>query len=671
MRLLINEHRTALLLTLLVAVVFGAHHIYIWTYLSSQGIGYHPAEINQDEAIYNVPKAQAVLLGKWIVSDFNVYEYKDRLPYIFPFLSALILGKLGWFLGSIERAVIAADFIFPALTFLIFYFIVFEISKNKLFSAAGSAFFIFLPRLAAYTPPIIKYLQAYIITFTFKERMLYFSRLEDPQLTVPLFGLLLYFTIRSLTRNDKLSPWLAALFYGLTFYSYFYYWAYFSAALVFLLLFLLLQKDFEKLKRILRILIAGLVISIPHWINMFALTRLPQFSELLARQGPETGKIFNPEMLPVFGYGLHGALIAALFFFFRKYQPRLSVFFIALLLPIYGVYNIQLVTGFNIQPAHWFKPTMPILYLVELALIYWFFVTRPRLFSAKYIISASVVVAAVLTVKAIFTEVTIVKLASASAASIIALAALAVFLNEKYKPDYPNLCWKSIGVIILALLFIKGAYTQYTFVGRHKDIVIPAEEFASYKWLSENTPKYSVIGTPSFTTSNRLSTYTGNMPFVPNGYNTIASNNEVWGRFFIANKIFKVPPDTFLKYLTTDSDWQEHPKPSDGINPSYNEDFDFSATLYLFVKAYDDLTPGGDFKSEQSRFFPKEIVDKKLSEYNSYLNSRALDIPYRLDYIYFGPRERILGVNPLVASDIPLEKIYDRSGIVIYKIVNQ
>ena len=664
----VKSHKAALFLMLLVAVIYGGHHFFIWSHLTSLGLDYHPILINGDEALLNAPKAEAARLGKFIVGDFNVFEYKDRLIYVTPFLSPLVMGWLAKITGSMETAFITGDFIFPAMIFLIFYLILFEATGIKFLSLVGSVFYIFLPRLASFMPPALKYLQAAIITIIFKTKGLAFSRIEDPQVTVPIYLLLLYFTVRSITRNDRISPWLAAFFYGLTFYSYFYYWTYFSAAMAFVLVMFLAKKDFLSFKKMLIIFSGGLLMSIPHWVNSINLSRLFYFQDIFERHGPEIGRYVNFEMLPSFAYVLHALLIVTLFYF-RKFYPKISYLLISLLMPIFLVYNLQLITGFNAQPDHWFKPTLPVLCLTFAAIAYWLFLNFRRLFAPNLIIVVAMALSGILITKAVITEANSVKFTAILAALFMLTTALAMFLNKKYRPASPHLAWNILGVILIAGVLANGAYAQYKFVEEYKNVTIPSGEMASYRWLNENTPKYSVLGSSSFSTMSRIQLYTHNKVFTPNGYSTIASNEEIWGRFFFINKIYGITPEKF-RGLIASGDTGGFNKSAANANelyPFFKPDLDQSAAYYLFHMRYHNTKPGSSFISEVPLGIPKETQMQKSSEYSAFLNEKLAQPPYRLDYLYFGPREQKLSADPNSVFDGTLEKTYDQNGVIIYK----
>jgi hypothetical protein len=596
-------------------------------------------------------------------------EYENVHTYITPFLSHLAMGTLAKLSGSIERAFVIADFLFPALIFLLFYLLAFEITQKKTLSIFSSTLFIFLPKLLLNIPPIFKYLQSYIITLALKTDTLYFSRFEDPQLTVPLYLLAFYLCLRSLKRKEKYTPIIGGVIYGLLFYSYFYYWIYFSLGLGIMLIIFLIQKQYDLAKKIGLFFSTGILVSLPHWLNTFYLMNLPHYPEIFKKFGPETGRVLNLELLPFFAYFQHAALIAALIVFFRKKRAVIVSYLAAFLLPVYLVYNLQIFTGFNVHPDHWNKPTFIIINLSFLTLGLWLYQKYFRFLKMKYLAPILAVLAIALVAKAGLSEDKFVKLFALGSIAMIALAILGLYFSQKYlhlaKQKYLFL----LGWLVIILIISQGIFTQYKFIALNKDKILPAEEMASYQWLNENPPKYSVIGTPSFTTSSRIHLYTHNKTFVPNGLHTLAPNNEVWYRFFLINKIFQTDPEVFNSYLrgqSTIAGGQKGQTKNQGLYFAFEPNLDQLAVFYMFHLTHYDSSPGSAFKSEVPVAFPKEIYGQKTKEYAMFLEKPARRLHYQLDYLYFGPREQKLSENAMGQLS-SFQKVYDKDNIKIYK----
>jgi len=666
----IKNHKTAVILLFLIILIYGGHHLIISNLLKNQGIEYHPILVHEDEALFTAPKAQAVFLGDWIVGDFNLYEYKDAPYYLLPFLSPLIMGMLGRITGSIENAFIAGDFIFPAIIFLIFYLLIFEFTRNKIISSLGAVFFIFLPKFLIGFPPFIKYLQAYLITLIFNQNALYFSRVEDPQITMPLYALALYLTYRAINRNRKRTAILAGIAYGAIFYSYLYYWIYFSIGLGFFAFILLTQKKYPEFKNAFYIGLTGVLISLPHWVNAILITKLEQYQDLFARLAPEVGRVFNFVTLPLFSYALHGMLILAITLLFKKNKPVVFAYLISFLIPTYIVYNLQMITGFNVHPDHWFKPALLPVNLSYLVIGFEAARRYGHLVSSRILLLGGILLVSLGLLKIYTTEVFLVQLTIITAIIAYALLFLFHFIYQRFDSKKDTMLRIAAGIAML-LIFSYGIYVQYRYIRLNKNEMLSAEEMQSYRWLTENTEKFSVVATPSFTSNAQLQLYTHNKIFLPNGVNTLASNEEIWERFLLINKIYNVSDETFRSYLTSTTTWGDRSSARDekGTYFSFKPGLDTKAAYYLFTFLYSDYdSPGSNFKSIVPIAMPAEVVEEKSKLYSQSLKSptQNLMLPYRIDYLYYGRREQNLSRDPKL-SNPKLEKVYEQDGISIYK----
>src|SRR3989338_5139991 len=126
----IRFHWFAVLVTVVIGLLFGGRHI-----ISIYELGWGPYQPitfaslefqSTDGFVYNVPRAKAVYEGQMIPGDVNVVEYKDA-PSVLPILGPIIVGSLGRLFGSFKAGVIATDFLFPALSFFLFYVFVFSV----------------------------------------------------------------------------------------------------------------------------------------------------------------------------------------------------------------------------------------------------------------------------------------------------------------------------------------------------------------------------------------------------------------------------------------------------------------------------------------------------------------------------------------------------------------
>lgn len=663
------RHWVALVLGLAVAAVYGMHHGALWSAAREAGVGYHPLVINEDEALFTGPKAYAAEMGEIIVGDFNVAEYKDTKVYVLPFLSPLIMGNIARAAGGIERAFIIGDILFPPVIFLLFYAFLILLSGRKILALFGATLFIFIPQMLLAAPPVTPYAQATILTLAAKGSSLYFSRVEDPQLTVPLYLVaLLCFLLIFKGRKEKWITALAGIFYGLSFYSYFYYWMYTSMALTIGII-LVWRSMPDVRKRLMLAMGLGLSLSIPHWINAVLVAALPQYPDLFDRLRPEVGRALNLESLPVFAYFLHAALAAAAWIWIRKDHPGAGAFLVAFLLPIFAAYNIQLVTGFNVHPDHWYKAAMPIVNATALLTAYYALKKYGSKMTIRLLVIPWAIGALLLFLKAADTEVALVRIASVALLAVSSLMLLWIGARHRFSVLLHQRMTIGIAAIIMALLFIKGVTVQQRFIATNKTKTLPAEEAASYAWLAKHTAPYSVVATPSFTTNARLQLYTKNRLLLPNGYNTIAGDEELWTRLRLTNKIFGTDPVVYRTYLAGDSalgGGGEDDAPVDNLYFAFKPRLDTTAVYYLFHMHYLDASPGSTFRSTVPLALPPDVILREDAAYRAFALPDPL--PYRADYLYYGPRERLL--VPDSAALARHEKIYNREGITVYRYVH-
>jgi hypothetical protein len=204
--------------------------------------------------------------------------------------------------------------------------------------------------------------------------------------------------------------------------------------------------------------------------------------------------------------------------------------------------------------------------------------------------------------------------------------------------------WVIVGAVLVVQL-----YSQYVFSTANADTYTLDPDYeASYKWLSLNTPEGAVVGTIAFATNNELQLHTYNKLFLPNGLNTLASSDEIWKRYMILSSIHGVDMGDF----------------ADSIKPGSR------ALAYLFHNQYrSDSSLNSYLRGGVVAALSGELFAKKTEQYKEYVTAVASveNIPYRLDYLLYGPREGVFGNDPSEKfSDV--EKVYEENKVIIYKI---
>jgi len=584
----LKPHWTVFALAILVALTYGSHHFFISSNLQAKGLDYYPVAINApanddfDEATVYATRAHAIELGQFSVSDVNLLEYKDH-PSTFPVIPPLIMGILAKLLGSLNAAVIFADFLFPALIFIFLYFLFFELTGRKLLSLISATLFIFAPKIALYLPPISSYalgqfVDDLLIPTTLTDR-LYFSKFEPPQLTYIFFIPTLYLILRAIKRKETYTTILAGIFFGLLFYTYFHDWTYVIVSLSFIFFLFLLQKNFSQMKRIASIASIGFVVSTFFWINFFDVSSLAHYEDIVSRMGKALTNSFNIDAWKT--YIRSAGLAILLWVLWRKRDLVATNYLIGLLLPIFVLLNIQMLIGYTIADKHWYDVQYVVVFMSFMVLMQWFY--------------------------------------------------------EKYLSHIPKRYFVFSAGLFAVFLFSSQLYDQYIFSNKVGDkYTISKSAIASYSWLEENTPKYSVVGSLSQGTNSEILTYSHNKIYVPNGVSTLAPNNELWERLAAQSYIYGMPLNEYSEYISHDGE------------------------LLAYVFHHHPI----------ASVFPDDLYGEQIKKYHSLIlaGRDQFEIPYTLDYVYFGPREQKFGNDPIeILPDI--EIVYDEGDIKIYKIV--
>ena len=569
-----KTHPALPILVITVSLVYGSWHIFNAGFLAGK---YYPVTGEGDTMFYG-QRARAAYSGDWLAGDIALWE-NQKSPVFLPILNPIIMGALGKIMGSLEKGFVASDFIFPPLIFAALYFLAYELAQSRAGAALFASLFIFAPQIVTF-PSV-----ASVTLFT-KLQALYFSRFEYPKLTFLFYALAFYFILRALKYKKGIDIFLAGASFGLLFYTYLYDWASMLTALFLMIFFFWLQKDYEKVKIIITIVLTGLAISVFYWINFLQLRNLDSFADIQKRIGMEVSRM--PYIAVVWKTYLRvAALLAAMALFWLKKDKLIFIYITSFLLAYYATVNAQIIIGFNIHPDHWYRAAFLPWGLAFFVLGVWLYgkLTAPN--SKPLAISAYVLI-----------------------------SALGL--------------WGLASNYLLARAISDGSG-------------LPAEISESYSWLNQNTLSRSTVGSVSFSTENEIQLHAHNTVFIPNGANTIAPEEEIWTRTAWMAKIYGMDAKKFKNLLENSS-------------------------MYLFHMRYRDDTPGSSFIHEyvlDPAKYEKEYKGKIEKYVDLAQNLDLKNLPFHLDYLYFGPKEKALGKDPNIFIR-NLKKVYDKNQVVIY-----
>ncbi len=582
----------------------------------------HPT--HSDSVMWYVPASREVAEGHLVPSDIYIPTNK-RLPFFLPPLPLIFFGALIALAGDANYAYLAALFVFPVITFFLFYWL----GRLFLASRLGSAAFALVGTL---TPVALAYLGRTTETLqltpliTLKSFLpfvrtpipeLYLSRITEPLLTIPLlilgFGFLWRFWIQPSPRRGALAGGAMAL----TLYTYLHYFAFLAGFGAVLFCFSFAVSRERANLRVWAIFFGAMAIGIlPFLFNYLELRALPQFGDWAARLSGAFERWRGIRLSAWRDYILYAILAIPLIPLWRR-DRRLAMFFGAALVAMVMLWNIQIVTGFSIIPTHWHKAFGVPLYTlvaVELAYAAASISQHPRWRVRRRAIAAG-------------------------------LTVLLVFLVAKR-------------IMNAAAYLYPDRRTMAAFS-------FPAEIYDSWQWLNQNVPSESVVLSTSYVTSLYLAGYTDTNHYLPFGDLTLTSRRDLEERFLTAHKLFGVPEERVRLLLRG----KYYPPTICDVGGECGNEHSERNLLrvpqMLYNGAFDPRQHGQDqLELSYEPLIPLAVIDDLMGRYE---NARPDWKDFRGDYVYYGPWEReIHSVN--LKTNPRLELLYNRGGVEIYKV---
>lgn len=275
---------------------------------------------------------------------FGGIYYKDGKddPYLLQPLGSIVVAYMGTALFlDIGNTFLISAIILSFITFLLLYYFIFLISKDKLVSVAGAT-------VVLYTQPVISFTNlSQLLNGTIPNKFWELSQSVNPAMIYILFfGFLISFWLFYQKRTWQLGV-VSAIVLGLNFYNYFYTWTYLYAFGGILALIFIIQKKWLEVKIILSIFVGALLVAIPYMYNLYSATQHPNYEALSARFA-----VINSHSLLFVGMSVSIALIVFLIWFPREDKKR-YFFGLALLLTPFITMNQQIITGKILQAGHY------------------------------------------------------------------------------------------------------------------------------------------------------------------------------------------------------------------------------------------------------------------------------------------------------------------------------
>ena len=584
----------------------------------------HPT--HSDSVIWYIPAAREVADGHLLPSDLHIPANK-HLPFFLPPFPLILFGGLIHFLGGPNAAYLAALFIFPAITFLLFYWLARQFFESRLGAVAFGL-------IGTLTPVAVAYLGRTTETFQLEPILtlkgfipwvrtpipeLYLSRITEPLLTLPFlilaFGLLGRFWILPSKRRAV----LAGIAIALTIYTYLHYFAFLvTFSIVLFLLTLMFRSRFQD-RAGWYVFFSAIALGIlPFAINYYELGHIPQYIDWALHWSGAFEHWRGIRLSAWRDYLIYLILAIGLIPLGRRDRSR-AVFFGAALIAMIVCWNEQIITGFSIVPTHWHK-----------------------------------------------------------AFGVPAFTIIMVIVAEgaTYIQNHPG--WRisrrtltGVLVVLLSLLVVKRTMNALAYV--HPDagtigaFSFPRRVFDSWQWMEKNIPPEAIVLSPSYVTSLYLTSYTATNPYLPFAEATLATTRELEDRFITTYKLFDVPPERAEILLHGKYYHPTGCEASRGGCPDEHASRNLlKAPQMLYGQMFDLRSVGQDqLPLSYDPYVPMPVIEKLIERY------RAAPIPqwenFKGDYVYFGPWERQIYSTNLTANP-HLESVFDNGTVQIYRI---
>lgn len=592
----------------LVGLLFGLPHLLIPALLPDPS-RYTPLVVTDvsfltvDETYSYGPRVREVMDERWAVTDPIVYEHKSRWPFWFP-VEQVLLGAMGRWLGSAPRVYVISDFLFPPLDFLLL--------AKFLALVTGSTALALLGALAILAGGGQNSLLLLVdlgraVMGGSSERLaalvrpLEFSRLFTPELTfIPFIGGLVALYL-ALTRASVRWAVVAGVCLALLIPSYLYYWMFFAAGVGLLWLEAAARGDGPRVKVLTAALGLGFLLALPYWISYARFMGLPEALEVTTRFGAERGRyVVWPGVKDL-------VLMAATALLWWRTREEPFRFLLAFWVGLIACRNVQLVTGYMVQTVHWG-------------------------YRVGYI----------------WQTITIVALLAA----IPRLAAKAGLVDSLKNS---GLWIRRLALAGVPLLLVSIAGYQVTLSRNTAHAFALPPGFAeALDWINRETPRDSVIVTPSFETNMLIPVYTHANVFMPNGNLSLAPTEELIERLLITYRLFSVPGDYLRASLRDDPErLAAFGRNRDRFARSRPELLEQHGLWYFFHRLR----------------WPEERIRSVADRYERFtLDPKQPFGRYRADYVWLSPLEKLKGSADLSALPF-LVWVYENQGVKIARVV--
>lgn len=591
-------------------ILFILHQLIIAYKLWGEGKSYSFLSFAAPDPLVNLaPMIRDVIDGHYWISDGRIWE-NSGLPNLWSFLDPLIISPLTFLTRSVPMTLLIGHFLVGMGTFIIVYLISRRLVESKIWSFFFSLLFSSAPLLGYYLFPAslfnIKLVLRTILPFGSPPGEILMSKYVSFSVLpgLPIFALAFLFILLALEKKERKWQIFAGITHGLLIYVYLTDVMYLFTAMGIMVVMFFLQKRFSEVKKLATIIGIAIMTSALYWWNFFYIQFLPWSEEFYIRLGGELTHQFRISHIKEY---IALIIFSSVIWFLGKRMGKQVVATYLIGLALAGIFllNLQVFVGYNPAPTVWSGHQMYFgLFLGWLVVAYW------------------------------------------------------VYLILKQKWPVMSKVFSMFLILIVVMVTARIVYTQFFIASYlYPAHTLPPNIMHSLDWLNANTPRDSVVVSPSLITNALLPVFTHNNSLLPVAVTSAASQTEILDRFFVAYSLFGYSPEYVKSALLG-----ELGESGDAV--SYQEN---GLTTWLFESYYVDHSIDGYFYRRTAEI-PLEVTARIVSDYERYpKRQQYLLNRYRADYLYVGPHEKMFSGVDFAKMDF-LEKKYDQDGVVIYKI---
>ena len=331
------SHKWIILCSFFMAILIFAPLIFFPIIIKEQYQGININHFGTDAHFY-LTRGKEILDGNNLGSSL-LREGKDEQDPFFSYSEYILLAPIK--LLGLEQEVDVVivynfyNFIGIFLLILLVYYLVLQLSGDKLLSAAAALFM------------IGGYSIVYFKTLFYNDFNVY-ARLINPYVSSLALFFYLNLLVKSLKSIEAKYKILSALVFGLLFYVYFFAWSFAVVLNAFLFLIFFLKKDFTSVKKIIFISFIGLIFGFYNLINLFL-----SFNSEVGRQ-QSYFHWMSYGHLPIFSKIGFVSLLLFLVFWYKQKKDGNWPIVLATILSGWVVLNQQIITGRLLQYGHYY-----------------------------------------------------------------------------------------------------------------------------------------------------------------------------------------------------------------------------------------------------------------------------------------------------------------------------